>query len=127
MRVALLCTVLQMSAAAVAAPPQGLTEAVAAAKATLRQKHPAETARIERGVDQVARQWRASDGDAAAFRAFALPEFLPAGEPLDAAFARLEHAFERAGGYFTSLGRDLRRGLDVDTGPLQPIDHRLGA
>ena len=68
-----------------------------------------------------------SDGDPAAFRAFVEAEFLPQGPALDAAFARLESAFERVDGYFNALGRDLRRGLDLAIGPELPIDARLGA
>jgi hypothetical protein len=106
-------------------PPAGLPEAVAEAKKTLRDKHPAEGARVDRGVDQAARYWRASDGDATAFSAFARDEFLPSGEILDATFDRLEFAFERLGGYFTSLSRDLRMGQAVERGPMLPLDERL--
>ena len=34
---------------------------------------------------------------------------------------------ERLGGYMTSLVRDLRRGSDLEIGPLLPIDQRLAA
>ena len=108
-------------------PPAGLAEAALAAKQTLRQKHAPEAARIERGVDQAARYWRASDGDAAAFRAFVEAEFLPEGEARESTFKRLEYAYERLYGYLTSLGRDLRAGLELEIGPVLPIDQRLGA
>ncbi|HET9314722.1 MAG TPA: hypothetical protein VFQ51_03995 [Vicinamibacteria bacterium] len=99
---------------------------VAEAKAALVQKHgEAERSRIERGVDQVRPLWRPTDGDPAAFKAFVTAEFLPKGERLDAAFGRLEYALERLGGYFTSLSRDLRRGADLEIGPLVPLDERL--
>jgi hypothetical protein len=107
--------------------PSGLADAAAAAKQTLHAKHPADAARIDRGVDQIARYWRASDGDAAAFRTFAESEFLPSGEPLDATFHRFEFALERINGYMTSLGRDLSQGLDLEIGPILPLDRRLGA
>jgi hypothetical protein len=107
-------------------PPVGIAEAAVAAQKALREKYPKDEPRIGRGVDQAARYWRASDGDAAAFGAFATSEFLPAGESLDAAFDRLEYAFERINGYFTSLGRDLRQGLELEIGPILPVDHRLG-
>src|SRR5687767_2717058 len=105
------------AAAAADAPagaPAGLADAAAEAKKALLAKHPAEGARIERGVDQVAQLWRAGDGDAAAFRAFVEKEFLPAGETFEGTFQRLESASERLGGYYTSLARDLRAPLDVD-------------
>jgi len=107
--------------------PAGLADAAAAAKRVLKQKYPSETARIDRGVDQAARYWRGSDGDGAAFRAFAEEEFLPEGDTREATFKRLEYAYERLYGYLTSLGRDLRTGLELEIGPILPIDQRLGA
>jgi hypothetical protein len=101
--------------------------AAAAARALTARHDAAERARIERGVTQVRRLWRPEDGDAAAFRRFVEDEFLPQGPALDAAFARLESAFERVDGYFNALGRDLRRGLDLSIGPELPIDARLAA
>jgi hypothetical protein len=118
---------LALAAVAAAAPETGLDAAASAAIASLKGKHPAEAERIERGVAQVRRYWREEDGDAAAFRAFVEAEFLPRGEPLDQAFGRLEFALERMGGYFTSLGRDLRRGVDLEIGPKLPLDERLAA
>jgi len=113
--------------AGAAALPAGYAKAAAAAKADLENRHGArEKARIERGVNQVTDLWRESDGDAAAFEAFLASEFLPAGEALDQAFDRLEEAHEAMGGYFTSMLRDLRRGVDLEIGPLLPIDQRLG-
>ncbi|MFQ5876915.1 MAG: hypothetical protein ACE5JH_04370 [Acidobacteriota bacterium] len=100
--------------------------AAAAAKRDLRASHPAgEAGRIERGVDQVLRYWRAEDGDAESLGAFLRSEFLPRGETLDATFRRLEFALERIDGYMLSLVRDLRRGVDLDIGPMLPIDRRL--
>ena len=103
-------------------------EAAAAARESLKKAHGAgEAARIDRGVAQVARFWRPEDGDAAAFRAFVEAEFVPTGDPKDAVFGRLELALERIDGYFLSMSRDLRRGLDLDLGPLLPLDERLGS
>jgi hypothetical protein len=109
-------------------PRPELEGAAASARDTLTKAHGAgEAARIERGVAQVARFWRPEDGDAAAFSAFVEAEFVPRGEPLDGVFGRMEFALERMDGYFLSLSRDLRRGLDLDLGPLQPLDERLGS
>ncbi len=55
------------------------------------------------------------------------PEYLPQGELRDRSFDRFEFALERVNGYFNSLTRDLRKGLDLDIGPLLPIDERLAA
>ncbi|HEX2162546.1 MAG TPA: hypothetical protein VHM02_01215, partial [Thermoanaerobaculia bacterium] len=99
---------------------------VAAARAALVARHgEGEAARIDRGLAQVRRFWRAEDGDAAAYRSFAETEFVPAGPELDLTFDRFEFAMERIGGYMTSLVRDLRRGADLEIGPLLPLDRRL--
>ena len=120
-----LSTAFVMAAAATPAVPDATVDK---ARAELLARHgAAEQARIERGLQQVRRVWRAGDGDADAFHEFVVGEFLPAGAPLDAAFARFEFAFERIGGYFTSMTRDLRRGVDLELGPLLPLDERLGA
>ena len=123
---ALVIAMTRTEAARAQAPSPVPDAVVAEAKAALVQKYSeAERPRIERGVDQVRPLWRASDGDASAFKAFVTAEFLPRGESLDAAFGRLEYALERLGGYFTSLSRDLRRGADLEVGPLVPLDERL--
>ncbi len=105
----------------------GPSDARAAADAVKKRHGPAEAARIERGVEQVLRLWRPEDGDAGAYRRFVEEEFLPSGASLDAAFDRLEYAMERIDGYLTSMGRDLRRAVDLEIGPLLPVDRRLAA
>ncbi len=113
-------------AAAGPAEDPAFQRAAAEARTALRARHGAkEGARIDQGMDQVLGRWRPEDGDAAAFGQFVEAEFLPAGELLDATFARFEFALERTGGYFTSLNRDLRRAQDLDLGPLLPLDQRL--
>ncbi len=108
--------------------PEELDEAEAAAIAALIEEHgEGEAERIRRGVAQAARYWRAEDGSAAEFQAFAEAEFLPQGESLDLTFQRFEFALERMDGYLVSLGRDLRRGADLDLGPMLPLDGRLAA
>jgi hypothetical protein len=104
----------------------GYRRAADRAVAALLERHgPAERGRIERGAGQVLQAWRRDDGDPEALRVLLEEEFLPAGAGLDATFDRLEFAFERIGGYFNSMTRDLRRGLDLDLGPPLPIDRRL--
>ncbi|MCP4664248.1 MAG: hypothetical protein GY856_53365 [bacterium] len=110
--------------AATGEPPTAATAATA--KQQLRERYgDGEAARIDRGVDQVLRFWRPDDGDAEVFASFVTSEFLPAGELLDLTFARFEYAMERIGGYMISLLRDLRRGADLEIGPLLPLDPRL--
>jgi len=109
-------------------PPAALREAAAGAIAALVAKHgEAERPRIERGVVQAASMWRREDGDGKAFRAFCEEQFLPAGPSLDAGFARFEAALEALDGNGLEMGRTLRRGAELDVGPLQPIDPLLAA
>jgi hypothetical protein len=122
-----LCALLPGSSEA-GEPEPGLARAAAAARGELRARHgDAEAPRIDRGIDQVLRYWRAEDGDAAAFSELVAAEFAPRGEDLHALFARLESALESLDGHLTSLRRDLRRGTDLEIGPLLPIDRRLAA
>ncbi|KFE70278.1 hypothetical protein DB31_5320 [Hyalangium minutum] len=97
----------------------------AALKAELVAKHgEAQRARIERGVEQVAAQWREEDGDLAAF---VREYFIADPKALDDTFARLERIFEQLDGHFNELGRELRWATDLDLGPLLPVDPLLAA
>ena len=98
---------------------------LAGLKAELVAKHgEAARARVERGVDQVAKLWRAEDGDLAAF---VRAEFIADPGQLDAVFARLEQVFEQVDGHLHEVGRELRRASDVDVGPLLGVDPLLAA
>lgn len=83
--------------------------------------------RIRRGVEQLAQIWRESDGHTEAFVQFARDEFVPAGDLLNDTFERFEFVSESMDGYFNAMLRDLRRGVDLDIGPLLPLDRRLAA
>ncbi|SEN15324.1 hypothetical protein SAMN05444354_13217 [Stigmatella aurantiaca] len=97
----------------------------AALKAELVAKHgEAQRARIERGVEQVAAQWREEDGDLAAF---VREQFIADPKLLDATFARMERLFEQLEGHLNELGRELRWATDVDQGPMLPVDPLFAA
>ena len=116
------------AATAPAQPDPAFARAASDAVKDLTARHgQAEAARIQRGVDQVLRYWRPSDGGAEDLGGFLREEFVPAGADLDATFGRFESALESIDGYFTSMGRDLDRGVDLEIGPLLPLDRRLGA
>jgi hypothetical protein len=103
-----------------------LDAAVAEAEqALLARQGAAEAARIHRGAAQVRRYWRPEDGDGRDLRSFLVDEFVPSGPALDATFDRLEFVLERVSGYFNSMSRDLKRGADLEVGPLLPLDQRL--
>jgi hypothetical protein len=123
----MLATTLPAVAMEDASPSTVGTAVVGQAQEALLEMHPGEAERIRRGVEQAAALWRQEDGDGEAFVAFVQQEFIPRGEALDLTFQRLEFAMERLGGYMTSLMRDLRRGVDLEIGPLLPVDRRLGA
>ncbi|MDY7231554.1 hypothetical protein [Hyalangium rubrum] len=108
------------TASSPAAPTSAKKPDTSALKAELVAKHgEAQRARIERGVEQVAAQWREEDGDMAAF---VREHFIADPKALDATFARLERNFEQLDGYFNALGREVRWATDVDLGPLLPVD-----
>jgi hypothetical protein len=105
-----------------------LAKAGARAATALAQRHgEAQRARIERGVSQVLAQWRPSDGDAEALRAFLEEQFVSAPEQLDALFERLEGAFEQLDGHALEVNRELARPATVDLGPMQPVDGLMSA
>ena len=82
--------------------------------------------RIERGVSQAAGLWREADGSAEDFQAFCAAQFIADPDLLDATFERLQHQFMLLGGYFTEMGRDLNAPLQLDQGPILPVDYQFG-
>lgn len=109
-------------------PGPAWQQAFKAAGEQLVAKHgAAEKPRIDRGLVQTLRLWRAEDGDGPAWQQFVTTEFVPSGSDLDALLARLQFAFERLDGYMVSLGRDWRSAVDVERGPMLPLDERLAA
>ncbi len=126
MPAALVVSVLSL---AVPAPPKPLQAAATRVTKALAAKHDdTERGRIERGVAQAAAFWRPSDGDAKAFEAFCLEQFVPMeGEALDRTFERLEAAFEQLDGHAVEVGRELSRWAQLDLGPMMPVDGLLAA
>jgi hypothetical protein len=87
----------------------------------------AQRARIERGVDQAASLWRASDGDGAAFVAFAKENFASDPQVLDGLLQRFEENLESLDGHMAEIGRDLSRRTVIEMGPILPVDRLFGA
>jgi hypothetical protein len=105
------------------APPTAA--AIAEAKQKLVDKHgEAHRAAIVQGVDQVTSLWRASDGDVVAF---AVEHFVPDQAGRDAMFERLQATSEQINGHVLELGRTLRWGTEVESGPILPVDQLLAA
>ncbi len=86
----------------------------------------AENARLERGVRQAARLWRAEDGTEQDFHSFCTKYFIADSTLLDKTFNRLEHNLMLINGYFRELNRDLNVPLQLDSGPILPVDYLFG-
>jgi len=80
-----------------------------------------EEKRFSRGVEQVARLWREQDGTPEVFARFCSEYFVPAGE-LPRLLQRFEEKMEKLAGHFNALTLVLRRELDLDLGPILPVD-----
>ncbi len=87
---------------------------------------PAHAERIRSGILQVAERWWAEDGDEQAFASFCEENFLADPADLDRAFARLEQVLEQVDGHLHEVRRMLATPLDLDTGPVDPLDRLLG-
>ncbi|KAB2955215.1 MAG: hypothetical protein F9K18_13715, partial [Thermoanaerobaculia bacterium] len=81
--------------------------------------------RLARGLGQVARLWRAEDGDAATFETLARTHFAADDATRDAMFGRLETALQQAGGHLVEVVRALRMHVDLDAGAILPFDEIL--
>jgi hypothetical protein len=115
------------------APPQSARSAIPAdlrerLKRELAAKYgEAQRARIERGIEQAAGLWRADDGSPEAFAALARDNFIADPATLNESFQHFQYAFEQLGGYLNEMGRELRHWMDLDVGPLLPIDRIFAA
>jgi len=83
-------------------------------------------ARLHRGLGQVASLWRAEDGSPDEAAQFVRAQFATDAAALDALFGRFEANFEQIDGRLLKLGRELRSPIDLDTGPLLPVDPLFG-
>ncbi len=102
-------------------------EAVSAAVDTLVARHgESQRPRIERGVRQVARLWRSEDGTPEEFQSFCAAQFIADPDLLDASFERLQHNLTLLWGYLTEMGRDLNVPLQLEQGPVLPVDYLFG-
>jgi hypothetical protein len=81
--------------------------------------------RLRRGMEQVARFWRAGDGDAKAFEEFIRTNFAGDQPTLDALFQRMEFATETLDGHMVEINRDFRMQSDLDRGPIYGFDEAL--
>jgi len=79
--------------------------------------------RIERGVGQAARFWRKEDGSDAEFAEFCMNHFIADSVQLQKALDRYEKNFESLFGHLAETARDLAEPMDLDIGPMLPVDY----
>ena len=121
----LLLTLPGAASAANDAPPRPAWFAAASVKLSgeLAAKYgEAQRARLERGLGQVASLWRESDGDEAAFEAFARENFAGGQATLEALFERFQSRIEALDGHMDALAGSLREHSDLDRGAILPFD-----
>lgn len=90
----------------------------------LKSKHDEEAyERIENGVTQVAERWQKEDGNELEFHTFCLNNFMVEKDQLKIIFTRFQNNLESLYGNLHRISRDLTWVLDVEAGPLYPIDY----
>ena len=82
----------------------------------------AQSARIERGLNQVGEFWREQDGDAVTFESFVLENFAGDQATLDTLFHRFQRLLEQLNGHMQEISREFRQQADLDLGPVLPFD-----
>ena len=82
--------------------------------------------RITRGVQQAARLWWKEDGDEKSFTDFCMSSFITDPVLLDRNFERFEKNLMLIDGYMVEIGRDLSAPLQLDRGPMLPVDQLFG-
>ena len=78
------------------------------------------------GVRRVAERWWREDGDEKAFSDFCVENFLVDPLALQRVFERLEATLEQVDGHVHEVRRVVTTPLDLDTGPLTPLDRDFG-
>jgi hypothetical protein len=78
--------------------------------------------RIKQGVNQVAERWTTEDGSADEFALFFEEQFITDPQILSQTFQRFEKNLEQINGLNTEMQRTLKEPLDLDLGPILPVD-----
>jgi hypothetical protein len=116
-----------MSVVTTELPTQVVSDAIRKLEIELVAAHgELQRSRLRRGLNQVAQFWRADDGDISSFQDFVRSNF--AGDPatFDALFQRFESLLEQLDGHMHEIMREFRQQLDLDRGPLLPLDEVFG-
>lgn len=81
--------------------------------------------RIRTGITQMQNFWTKEDGNEEDFRKFCLENFLVEGDSLNRSLVRLENSFETLKGVMLELERDFQWDLQVDVGPIMPVNYLM--
>ena len=82
---------------------------------------------IEKGVSQVARLWLETDGDEKAFRSFCEDNYIADPDEKYQVFLKTSDYLEGISGHFNEMSLRLQKNLQLDNGPLHPIDEKFGS
>lgn len=94
----------------------------------LKEKFPeADAFRIEKGAKQVAMFWNEKDGTDEEFRQFCLDNFAASKDEQKLLFEKLSRNFEIMFGYFHRMNRALKEPVQLEMGPITPIDVLIGS
>lgn len=82
--------------------------------------------RLEKGLSQLAKLWKSSDGSQAEFEKFCLEYFIPSEEERELAFQKISRNIEELSGRMTRILLELQEPLHLDVGQIHPIDRMFG-
>jgi hypothetical protein len=83
--------------------------------------------RVRRGLEQTAAFWREEDGGTEVFEKFVRAHFAGDLETLDTVFGRFELLLEKLNGHMHEIRIEFRRQIDLDRGPVLPVDGMFAA
>ena len=107
-------------------PSEAMKQTIAGLENEMAQKWgEAERPRIEQGVRQAARFWRAEDGDEKAFAEVVRTYYAGDSVARNAFFSRMEKCLESLDGHMNEIARDFRWQTDLDLGEVYPFDQVL--
>lgn len=86
-----------------------------------------QSARLQKGLKQVADFWQGEDGGAAVFENFIRTHFAGSQTTLDAMFKRFEYLLEKLNGHMNEIGLAFREQSDLDQGTIYPFDETFAA
>ena len=78
---------------------------------------------IERGVNQVAREWKSKDGSQEAFLDFCKTQYIADPGQRQKTLRRFDANLESLYGHLHEIERDFLMAMHLDTGPMLPVDY----